>query len=64
MARKPSSNFFAEKVNARSMPSRLLISNMEYRIENYRRYVPWPALIESLERDLAVLKARAAEQKK
>lgn len=43
-------------------PSKQMIDKLAYRIENYKQFIPWPALIESLERDLATLKERRAKK--
>ena len=56
--------FLSAVKSERKPPIRRTIKMLEERIAVYKAMVKWPALIESLERDLEALKARAAGQKK
>lgn len=40
------------------------IALIEQRVEGCKRFYPWPALIESFERDIEVLRQRLAQIKK
>jgi hypothetical protein len=45
-------------VKSGEVPPKAAIHKLEYRIDTYKHMVPWPALIQSLERHLEILKAR------
>jgi hypothetical protein len=47
-----------EIVKSGEAPAIGTIRRLEYRIDTYKQMVPWPALIQSLERDLEILRAR------
>lgn len=48
----------------KALTIRRSIALMEKRIEGCKRFYPWPALIESFERDIEVLRQRLAQTTK
>jgi hypothetical protein len=53
-----SEKMITDIVKSGAVPPRLAVARLEYRIDIYKQMVPWPALIQSLERDLEILRAR------